>query len=88
MIATGFDEQNTVLHPPEGWTADECEALSACSATLDDGSPIVVTCWKPTAGEWEEMRKTGRVWLVVWGMTQPPVAVVGRSPFRREGSPE
>ena len=46
-----------------------------------DGVPVVVSCWKPAPEEWEEVQRTGRVWLVVWGGAMPPVCVTGTSPF-------
>ena len=45
------------------------------------GIPVVVSCWKMTAEELAEINRTGRVWLVVWGVTQPPVSLCGEKPI-------
>lgn len=81
MIATAFEQDNGVMHPPEGVDPDQCAALSVFRGVDQYGNPIVVSCWKPTPEEWAEMKATGRVWLVVWGGGMPPVALSGQSPF-------
>lgn len=84
MIATAFDEETTVLHPPEGMTSDEVFALSVGKGIYVDGNfPVVVSCWKPTAEEWEEMRRTGRVWVAIMGHTMPPVIISGHNPYEQ-----
>lgn len=45
------------------------------------GTPVVISCWKPTAQEMEELRKTGRVYLIVAGATMPPVILTAVTPF-------
>ncbi len=84
MVPTAFDEENGVLSAPVGMTHAECEALSAWRGNLSDGTPCVISCYKPTAEEWAEIRRTGRVWLLVMGTSMPPVALVGKSPFSSE----
>lgn len=81
MNTSAFDEENGVLDGPPGMSPDECECLSVYRGKDNDGFDVVISCWKPTPEEWEEMRRTGRVWLVVCGRTMPPVAVLGKSPF-------
>lgn len=85
MIATAFDEENAVLNPPPGVDLDKCSCLSVYRGSAEDGTPVIISCWKPTPEEWAEMRKTGRVWLVVVGRTMPPVSVLGTNPFNTEG---
>lgn len=89
MIATAFDEETGVLDPPPGMTHEECDCLSVWRG-LVNGLPTVISCWKPTTEEMEEIRKTGRVWLWVLGDTIPPVHLAGVSPFKQavsESSP-
>lgn len=81
MIATAFDEENSVLDPPPGMTVDDVHCLSVFRGKMENGIPVVVSCWKPDAEEWEEMRRTGRVWLMVMVETMPPVAMVGHNPW-------
>jgi hypothetical protein len=84
MLATAFDEENAVLDAPAGMTPEQCEPLSVWRGNDESGAPVVISCWKPTAEEWEEMRRTGRVWIIVHGLSMPPLVPVGSSPFRRD----
>ncbi len=85
MIATAFDEENQVLDAPPGMTVDECEPLSVWRGNDVAGNPVVISCWKPTTEEWAEMRRTGRLWIIVHGHSMPPIAPVGISPFIPRG---
>lgn len=81
LIPTAFDEDNAALGKPADMSNEQCEALSVCITNTDEGLPVVVSCWKPTAEELEEINRTGRVWLVVFGTTMPPVTLMGNKPF-------
>jgi hypothetical protein len=81
MVPASFDEANTVLGKPSDMTADDCEALSVLRTETVSGLPVVVSCWKLTQKELEEINRTGRVWLLVYGQTMPPVALDGSKPF-------
>ena len=82
MIPTAFDEDNTALGRPPGMTDDECAPLSVFRGNDEAGSPVVISCWKPTAEEMEEIIRTRRVWIIVHGHTMPPIAPCGISPFK------
>ncbi len=82
MMPAAFDEENGVLDPPPGMSIDIVNCLSVFRGPMADGTPIVVSCYKPTKEEWEEMHRTGRVWLMVMGTTMPPVVVTGHNPFQ------
>lgn len=84
MIATAFDEENDVLDGPPGSTAEECSMLSVWRGRQQGGEPVVISCWKPTPNEWEEMQRTGRVWIIVQGTTMPPIHPTGISPWNLE----
>lgn len=82
MIATSFSEENLILDPPPQLREENIECLPVFAGRAEDGTPIVISCWKITAEEMEEMKKTGRVWLMVFGHGMPVVSVVGKNPFR------
>lgn len=78
MIACSFDESNAVLDKPEDMTCDQCDALSVARAETSQGQPLVISCWKVTREELDEIERTGRVWLCVLGSTMPPVILTGK----------
>lgn len=81
MVPASFDESNAVLGRPANMGTDECECLSVLRTETSEGTPVVVSCWKCTPEELEEIKRTGRVWLVIYGVTMPPAALCGAKPF-------
>lgn len=84
MSPTGFNDETGVLDAPvqrvgEGG-ADEVMPLSVCQTKTEAGTPVVVSCWRPTQDELNEIARTGRVWLAIMGATMPPVQVEGFRP--------
>lgn len=86
MEAASFDQANCVLSPPSAMTADECMPLSVFRGMYSDGQRVVISCWKPTRDEIEEIKRTGRIWLSVLGEGMPPVALTTQNPFLREAN--
>jgi hypothetical protein len=82
MIPTSFEESNDVLDKPEDTTYDEYEALSVYRGPDKTGQQLVISCWKPTKEELDEINKTGRVWLIIWGNTMQPSCLSGITPFK------
>lgn len=76
-----FDESNAVLGAPNVELADEVLCLSILRTKTENGTPVIVSCWKFTAEEMEEISRTGRVWLVVAGHTMPPCLLQGQKTF-------
>jgi hypothetical protein len=81
MVPASFPESNLVLAKPPGMTHEECEALSVFQGQSADGTPVVISCWKLTREEVDDLQRTGRVWLWIIGNTMPPAVLDIRSPF-------
>lgn len=84
-VPSSFNESNFVYDTPKGVDPDEITPLSCFVQTKP---PLTVSCWKLTKEELEEINKTGRVWLYVYGHPIPPVAVGGLSPFEESDGPD
>ncbi len=82
--ACSFDESNLVLSAPEGLES-RVSALSVYKG-LDSGFSTVVSCWKFTQQELDNINKTGRVFIGVMGETMPPIWVDGNHPFKQESN--
>lgn len=78
MEACNFEESNQLFGPPKGMTEDEVHTLYTYK-----GDRQVISCWKVTQEELEEIQKTGRVWLIVMGNDMPPVNLSGTFPFEK-----
>ena len=48
----------------------------------------MISCWKLTPEEIEEVARTGVVWLHVWAATHPPLYIGGETPFRERAKGE
>ena len=81
MFPCGFDESNGALSRPPGEAFEDCEALEVLHGIDDQKRLVVVSCWKVTKEELEEINRTGRVWLMLWGSQIPPANVSGVKPF-------
>jgi hypothetical protein len=82
MIPTAFDEENGVLHPPPGVSSKDCDMLSIWRGQYADGQVCIISCWKLTKEELEEINKTGRVWLHIHASCMPPVSLEVKHPFK------
>ena len=82
MVPASFPEANFVFDKPACMTFEQCAALSALVCQNEDGFPCAISCWKLTADDLEKIKQTGRVWLMVIGNNQPPVALYADKPFR------
>lgn len=83
-LGVNFSEQNFVFKHPESMTEEECGDLP-CHVKMEEGLPIITSCWKLTPEEIDEIIRTGVVWLSCYSL-QPPVYVSGTSPFvKKEG---
>lgn len=70
---------STVLGPPKGMDETQVSRLPVFSNGVD-----CVSCWQLSPEELDEVKRTGRVFLLVTGMggTMPPVYVGGEDAVR------
>ncbi len=74
MIPTHFPEANTIYTKPESMTDEQCGSLPV-RITKDNRC---VSCWQMQPHEIEDIIKTGKVYLHIWGGMPP--AFIGTSP--------
>ena len=84
MFPCSFTEANQIYDKPESMSYDECEALNTFIGLSADGVPVIISCWKPTREELNEINKTGRIWCFHYGTILPPHALAGNNPFKPE----
>lgn len=81
MKPTEFSEQNKVFTKPENMTDEQCLPLPVWHGTDQAGFPLIISCWKPTEEEINQIKETGVIWLSIVGKGMPPVSLTTESPF-------
>ncbi len=78
MEAVNFPEQNDVLKAGEN---EDCFDLPICRTT-DGKYPVVLSKWKLTKQELNEIKKTECIYFYVRGNTHPPITITSLNPFK------
>ena len=73
MKPINFKEQNVI------YIAEGCNDLPAHKA-----KDQIISCWKLTKEELEQINKTGVIWFSVMGQSQPPIWLGTENPFQEE----
>lgn len=77
MIPIKFEEHNRVLGAPQG-QEENVKPLHIFTNEVE-----CISCWEVDEDELAEINKTKQVYLRCFtGITQPPVALFGKSPFK------
>jgi hypothetical protein len=90
MTPVTFPEQNNEFKKPSDLTDDQCASLPVWQGAIQfpDGLklPAIVSCWRLSEEELEEIKRTGVVWLSVIGTGTPPVCVFAENPLKNAQS--
>lgn len=86
MLPVDFPARNFVYQKPQGWTDEQCSDLPVWkgNAPIDDQgntTPTIISCWKLSKEDLEEIQRTGEVWLSISGTGMPPVSLFTENPF-------
>ena len=79
MRPTQHPSNNDVLRAPPGVSHEECVPLAITRVLYanpgGEPHPGVVSYWQPSAEQLALLNAGKPVWLSVWGMTHPPLAL-------------
>lgn len=65
---TNFAGSNCVYGPPDGIAEEQCQTIFARQDQTETELGLrVVTCWKLTQEELDEINRTGNVWVGMFG---------------------
>ncbi len=84
MLPTDFPQRNFVYQKPESMTDEQCMSLPVWRGFVPNGNdsfPTILSCWRLSKEDLEEIQKTGCVWLSITGTAMPPVSVFTENPF-------
>jgi hypothetical protein len=87
MLPTDFPEANFTFTKPKDMTDEQCMDLRVWrgEVPIDDAgsmAPAIISCWRLSKEDLEEINRTGVVWLSITGTGMPPVSVFTDNPFQ------
>jgi hypothetical protein len=88
MLPTTFKESNFVFTKPKDMTDEQCFDLPVWkgNAPCDEAGnqlPVIISCWKLSKEDLEEIQNTGKIWLSITGNGMPPVSLFTDNPFKQ-----
>lgn len=84
MLPTSFEQANFVFQKPQNMTDEECMDLPTFVGFTTEGMPCIISCWKFSKEDLEEIQKTGCIFLSITGHGMPPVSLFTENPFNPE----
>lgn len=81
MLPCDFPQRNHVFEKPKNMTDEQCFELPVFVGRNPEGFPCIISCWRLSKEDLDEINRTGVVWLNVISNTQPPVSVTVETPF-------
>lgn len=70
------------MHRPPGWTEEDCSDVHAFTGADESKQPVVITAWRPTPAELVKINLGEPIYLTIYGMGMPPVALSTDNPWR------
>jgi hypothetical protein len=86
MLPTSFPEQNFCFTKPADMTDEQCMDLWVWRGNVPhdehgNSFPAIISCWKLSKEDLEEINRTGVIWLSITGTGMPPVSLFTENPF-------
>ena len=86
MLPVDFEQRNFVYTKPKDMTDEQCSDLCVYKGLVqidEEGNtaPTIISCWKLSKEDLEEVAKTGTIWLSITGNGMPPVSLFTENPF-------
>lgn len=81
MIPTTFEHANFVYTKPKGMTDEQCFDLPVYKGIDQDKNPVIISCWKLSKEDLEDVQKSGCVYLQIVSYAMPPVVLYTENPF-------
>lgn len=83
MLPVTFEGSNFTFTKPKDMTDEQCMDLPVFKGQNVDGFPVIISCWKFSKEDLEEIQKTGRIYLEIIGHGMPPVSLFTENPFNK-----
>lgn len=83
MLPHNFDESNFTFTKPKGWTDEQCSDLPVFRGKYEDGTPVIISYWKPNKEDLDAMNNGEGIYLSIVGEGMPPVSLFTENPFNK-----
>lgn len=84
MKFTDFPESNFTFTRPEDMPEEDCGDLKVFRGVDEKGYPIIISHWKPTPEEIEDIKNGKGIYLNIYGKGMPPVSLQTAYPFVKQ----
>ena len=81
MLPITFPEQNFTFTKPAGWTDEQCSDLSVYKGEYADGTPAIISYWKPSKEDLDILNNGGGIYVNILSINMPPISLDTESPF-------
>jgi hypothetical protein len=86
MLPIDFPERNFVFGKPKEMTDEQCMSLPVWKGDtlIDDAGkvyPCIISCWKLSKEDLDEIHRTGKIWLSINAEGMPPFMLFTEDPF-------
>lgn len=81
MIPVQFKEANFTFTKPDNMTDEQCMSLPVFRGKDQGGIPVIISCWKLSKEDLDDINKTGQIYLSIAGDGMPPVSIFTENPF-------
>lgn len=82
MIPVTFQESNFVFTKPASMTDEQCSSLPVFKGRDQEGFPVIISVWRFSKEDLEEIEKTGQIYLSIYNEGMPPVSLFTENPFK------
>lgn len=79
MKPVDFPNRNFIYQKPPNMTDEECSPLPVFKGRDEMNYPVVISCWDLSEQDMEQLRKTGKIYLMMY--TAGPICPVCVTPF-------
>ena len=83
--AEEFVESNKTFLAPEDMP--ECQPLKVWQGNQQDGTPVIISKWKPSEADLIELNNGGFIYQYIIGTSLPPTHLCCENPFYYQDNP-
>ena len=84
MLPIDFEEANFTFTKPKNMTDEECSDLRVFMGVDTENKPCIVSKWKLSKEDIEEINNGGYLYIQIAGHQMPPISAYTENPFAQQ----